>query len=150
MSELLSADFATIVTNLEESDVLVLKLETATSPVPGGGFIDGILPQGRLDFSEEEKAELLTLVNSKPTITVISMGRPPVIPEINAASKAVIADFENEDDIILELIYGQYKPTGKLPIEIPSSMEAVENQFEDVPYDSKDPLYPFGHGLTYE
>ena len=119
-------------------------------PSPGGGILERIFPQGRLDFSEDEKAELLTLVNSKPTITVISMGRPPVIPEINAASKAVIADFENEDDIILELIYGIYEPTGKLPLEIPSSMEAVENQFEDVPYDSKDPLYPFGFGLSFE
>ena len=102
-----------------------------------------------MDFEEEEKAELLALVNSKPTITIMSMGRPPVIPEINAASNAMIADFENEDDIILELIYGKFNPTGKLPIEIPSSMEAVENQMEDMPYDSKDPLYPFGYGLSY-
>jgi len=36
-----------------------------------------------------------------------------------------------------------------LPLEIPSSVEAVTNQKEDMPYDSKDPLYPFGHGLTY-
>jgi beta-glucosidase len=25
----------------------------------------------------------------------------------------------------------------------------VERQREDVPYDSENPLYPFGHGLTY-
>jgi len=28
-------------------------------------------------------------------------------------------------------------------------MEAVERQRADVPYDSENPLYPFGHGLTY-
>jgi beta-glucosidase len=28
-------------------------------------------------------------------------------------------------------------------------MDAVRSQKEDVPHDSKDPLYPFGHGLTY-
>ncbi len=28
-------------------------------------------------------------------------------------------------------------------------MEAVRNQKEDVPYDSKDPLYKFGFGLKY-
>jgi beta-glucosidase len=28
-------------------------------------------------------------------------------------------------------------------------MEAVRNQKEDVPYDSKDPLYKFGFGLNY-
>lgn len=28
--------------------------------------------------------------------------------------------------------------------------EAVRNQKEDVPYDSEDPLFPFGYGLSYE
>ncbi len=61
----------------------------------------------------------------------------------------MIAEFEIEDDIICEMIFGEFSPTGKLPIEIPSSAEAVEKQFEDVPYDSENPLYPFGHGLSY-
>ena len=61
----------------------------------------------------------------------------------------MIADFSSQDDIILDLIFGQFKPTGKLPFELPSSMEAVLQQKEDVPYDSKDPLYPFGFGLEY-
>ena len=39
--------------------------------------------------------------------------------------------------------------TFKLPFELPSSQRAVENQMEDVPYDSKNPLYPYGHGLSY-
>jgi beta-glucosidase len=29
-------------------------------------------------------------------------------------------------------------------------MEAVRNQKEDLPYDSKDPLYKFGFGLSYK
>jgi beta-glucosidase len=28
-------------------------------------------------------------------------------------------------------------------------MEAVRNQKEDLPYDSKDPLFKFGFGLSY-
>jgi len=43
------------------------------------------------------------------------------------------------------MIFGEFSPAGKLPIEIPSSAEAVEKQFEDVPYDSENPLYTFGH-----
>jgi len=30
-----------------------------------------------------------------------------------------------------------------------NAMEAVRNQKEDVPYDSKGPLYKFGFGLSY-
>jgi len=28
-------------------------------------------------------------------------------------------------------------------------MEAVKKQKEDVPYDSENPIFPFGHGLSY-
>jgi beta-glucosidase len=28
-------------------------------------------------------------------------------------------------------------------------MEAVEKQLEDVPYDSENPLFPYGYGLSY-
>jgi beta-glucosidase len=47
------------------------------------------------------------------------------------------------------LVYGKFRPTGRLPFEIPSSMEAVEKQREDVPFDSEKPLYAFGYGLTW-
>tara|TARA_B110000285_G_C14943660_1_gene523279 strand:+ start:671 stop:802 length:132 start_codon:yes stop_codon:yes gene_type:complete len=40
--------------------------------------------------------------------------------------------------------------SGKLPFELPSSWKAVENQKEDVPYDSENPLYRFGYGLSYQ
>jgi hypothetical protein len=40
-------------------------------------------------------------------------------------------------------------PEGSLPFEMPASWEAVLQQKEDVPFDSGDPLFPFGHGLWY-
>ncbi len=145
----LSKIFPQIVEDIDDADFIVQKLLTPSSPPKGGGLLERLIPQGRLDFPEDEKKEILERTNSKPTITVMTILRPSVIPEINAASKAVIADFECQDEIILELILGKFNPTGKLPIEIPSSVEAVENQLEDVPYDSKDPLYPFGYGLSF-
>lgn len=141
--------FPQIVENLDEADVIVQKLQTPSSPPEGGGLLARLIPQGRLDYPEDEKEEILERTNAKPTITVLTITRPTVAPEINVASKAVIADFESQDEIILEMIFGKFNPSGKLPIEMPSSIEAVENQLEDVPYDSKDPLYPFGHGLSY-
>ncbi len=141
--------FPQIVDDIGDADVIVQKLQTPSSPPEGGGLLERLIPQGRLDYPEDEKNEILERTNSKPTITVLTIQRPTVIPEINAASKAVIADFECQDEIILEMIFGKFNPSGKLPIEIPSSVQAVENQLEDVPYDSKDPLYRFGHGLTF-
>jgi beta-glucosidase len=50
----------------------------------------------------------------------------------------------------LDVLFGKAKPEGKLPFELPSSMEAVRRQKADVPYDSENPLFPFGYGLTYD
>ena len=110
-------------------------------------MLEQFFHQGRLHFTEEEKSEHLQLLQSKPTITVMNLERPAVIPEINAATKALIADFDCSDEIILELIFGGFQPNGKLPFELPSSVEAVEKQKEDMPYDSESPLYPFGAGI---
>ena len=72
-----------------------------------------------------------------------------VIPEIAAESAALLANFGASDAAVLDVIFGRFAPSGKLPFELPSSMEAVRKQKEDVPYDSEHPLFPFGYGLTY-
>ena len=53
------------------------------------------------------------------------------------------------DEPLLEVIFGRFNPVGKLPFELPSSMEAVRTQLEDVPFDSENPLFPYGFGLSY-
>jgi beta-glucosidase len=40
-------------------------------------------------------------------------------------------------------------PHGKLPFDLPRSMEAVENSKEDVPFDTENPVFRFGDGLSY-
>ncbi|MEO0340182.1 MAG: glycoside hydrolase family 3 N-terminal domain-containing protein, partial [Bacteroidota bacterium] len=139
-----------IVSSISEADIIVQKLNTPSSPPSGASFLERMIPQGRLDFEPKEKEKILARMAKKPTITVLTITRPPVVPDINAASKAMIANFECQEEIILEMIFGKFNPTGKLPLEIPSSVEAVEQQLEDVPYDSRNPLYSFGHGLSYE
>ena len=60
-----------------------------------------------------------------------------------AAGPEVITSY-----ILADVLFGVRKAEGKLPFELPSSKEAVEKQMEDVPYDSENPLYPFGYGLS--
>ena len=76
------------------------------------------------------------------------LGLPAVIPEINAAAKGLLADFGTSDAAVLDIIFGKAKPGGKLPFELPSTMEVVRSQKDDLPYNSKDPLYKFGFGLS--
>ena len=103
---------------------------------------------GDLDFKGQAKAEILALLQAVPTIVVIYLDRPAVIPEINAAAQAVLGEYGATDAAVLNVIFGKARPEGKLPFELPSSMEAVRHQMEDVPHDSQNPLYPFGFGLS--
>jgi len=85
-----------------------------------------------------------------PTVVDIHLERAAVFPEITATARALFGTFGVDDEVLMQAVFGRFYPTGELPIELPSSMEAVRAQKEDVPYDSEDPLFPFGFGLTYE
>lgn len=51
---------------------------------------------------------------------------------------------------VADALYGETAITGKLPFQIPRSMEQVENQREDLPMDIEDPLYEYGYGIDVE
>ena len=137
------------VTSLENAEVIIAKVKTPNEGVESEYIMEKLMGGGTLDFSKEVIEELLPLFNSKPTILVMNLQRSAVLTKIEGLSKAIIADFDVDEKIILELIQGNFSPTGKLPIELPSSIKAVEEQIEDLPFDSKNPLYKFGHGLSY-
>ena len=50
---------------------------------------------------------------------------------------------------LLDVLTGAASPQGSLPFDLPSSMSAVEANRPDVPFDTSDPLFRFGHGLRY-
>ena len=139
------------VTSIEEADIIIAKLKSPKGEgVEAKSLMQKLLEGGRLDYTKKQLDELIPLFKSKPTVVVVSLQRPAVLTEINNACHAMIADFDVSDDIIFELIFGDFSPTGKLPLQLPSSMESVYEQYEDVPFDLKNALYQYGHGLTYE
>ncbi len=141
-------NYGHVVSSAEDADVVVKRLTTPYDPRTGS-IVERFFHQGRLYYSQEELNEILTLISKKPSITVINLERPAILTEINGASVAMIAEFGTSDEVLAKLLFGKMVPEGKLPFELPSSWEAVKNQKEDVPFDSKDPLYPYGHGLSY-
>ena len=113
------------------------------------GLTENYFHAGDLDFKEPEKSRILTILNQVPTIVAIYLERPAVIPEIAEKSAALLGNFGASDEAVLDIIFGNFTPQGKLPFELPSSMEAVRKQMEDVPHDSENSLFPFGYGLGY-
>jgi beta-glucosidase len=141
--------YAEVVEDPASADFAILRLDAPWYPVDTPNLMAQAFHHGDLDFKGEAKEAILALLNTAPTIVVIYLDRPAVIPEISQAAKCLLADFGASDAAVVEVIFGESAPEGKLPFELPASMEAVQNQKADVPYDSEDPLYPFGFGLSY-
>ena len=139
---------ASVVDRPEDADVAVVRLRTPYEP-RDGNLVEALFHAGALEFGAEELARLIALMRRVPTVVGIYLDRPAVIPELAKAAAALLADFGVSDAALLGLVFGRTTPTGVLPFELPSSMDAVRRQLPDVPYDSEDPLFPFGHGLSY-
>jgi beta-glucosidase len=144
-----AARYAEVVDAPEGADLAILRLDTPWVPVETKNPFALGFHHGDLDFKGEVKAEILTLLKAVPTIVVLYLDRPAVIPEISNTAQALLAEYGATDESVLDVIFGRAGPEGKLPFELPSSMETVRKQKADVPYDSENPLYRFGFGLSY-
>jgi beta-glucosidase len=146
-----AAQYGTVVDDPKQADIAIIRLQTPHYNIPEakGNPIAPMFHFGDLDFKGQQLEDILTLEKTVPAVVDIYLDRPAVIPEINQYAKALFGSYGSSDAALLDVVFGKYKPGGHLPIELPSSMEAVRNQKEDVPYDGKDPLYKFGFGLSY-
>jgi beta-glucosidase len=82
------------------------------------------------------------------TVVVLVTGRPMILDKILPLADAVIAAWlpGTEGEGIADVLFGDYKPTGKLPQSWPKSMAQIPINTGDATYD---PLFAYGFGLTY-
>jgi beta-glucosidase len=82
-----------------------------------------------------------------PVITILISGRPMIINSELHNSDALFAAWlpGTEADGIAELLFGNYEPTGKLPMTWQKSMDDIPMNYGDVDYD---PLFEYGFGIT--
>jgi beta-glucosidase len=130
-------------------DAEVALIRTPAPYEPRSGPLENYFHAGRLDFSPAELTPLLALAAAVPTVIAIYLDRPAVIPELASAARALIADFGARDTAVLRAVFGDVSPAGRLPFELPGSVAEVEKQRSDVPRDTADPLFGFGHGLSF-
>ena len=149
MNTEVAAKYGTVVKTPTEADFAIIRLKTPWAPVDTKNSMARQFHHGDLDFKGAKKDSIIQLLKTVPTIVDIYLDRPAVIPEISELSKGLFVNYGASDAALLDVVFGKAKPMGKLPFELPASMEAVRKQKEDVPYDSEKPLYKFGFGLSY-
>ena len=86
--------------------------------------------------------------NGKPVVAILLSGRPIIIEPILDKCTAFIAAWlpGTEGAGVTDVLFGDYKPTGKLPHTWPKNMKQVPINIGDSEYA---PLFKFGFGLTY-
>ena len=148
--------FGVVVKKPSEADVIVMYIHTVFNGNQESGlnrvfdnFLSTLFPNGDLNFNDAIKTKIKNYSKNKKLIIVVDLNRPAILEDIKKSSAALIGTFGVLDEIIFEGIFGEFNPSGKLPFEIPSSMESVENQKEDLPDDTLDPTYEYGYGISY-
>jgi beta-glucosidase len=82
-----------------------------------------------------------------PVITVLLSGRPLILGPALDQSDALLAAWlpGSEGEGVADVLFGDYKPTGRLPRIWPRNMDEVAGQKTA----AARPLFPYGFGLTY-
>ena len=148
--------FGNVVNSPSEADVIIMYIHTVFNGNQESGinrifdnFLSKLFPNGDLMFENDINDKVDEYSKQKELIVIVDLNRPAILDHIKKSSSGLIGTFGVSDQIIFEGIYGSFNPTGKLPFEIPSSMEEVLNQKEDLPDDTINPTYEFGYGISY-
>jgi len=143
-----AAGYGEVVTDPAQANLAILRLSTPYERRPGR--FESFFHAGPLDFDPGRLAEILRLLAAVPTVVAIHLERPAVIPEISAAAGALLAVFGASDAALLDVVFGRSEPRGRLPVQLPRSMDEVRRGRPDVPRESSDPLFDYGDGLSLD
>ncbi|MBO4901613.1 MAG: beta-glucosidase BglX [Lachnospiraceae bacterium] len=152
-------------TKAKRADVCVMLLGEHPAHSGEGGS------RGDIRIPKPQRKLLKEIAKVNPNIvTVLFHGRPLDIRGVDRRSKAVLAAWFpgiEGGNAVARLLFGESAPSGKLAMSFPYNVAQVpvhydhfttarafngditnrfQSRYLDIP---NDPLYPFGHGLTY-
>ena len=152
----IATEFGKLVGNIEDADIVIMYIHTVFNGNQESGlnrafdnFLSTLFPNGDLNFNDEILSKVRNYSAEKDLIVVVDLNRPAILASIKDNVSGLIGTFGVEDRVIFEGLYGEFNPSGKLPFDIPSSMESVLNQKEDLPDDALNPTYRYGYGSSY-
>nr|WP_244543105.1 beta-glucosidase BglX [Cellulophaga fucicola] len=159
------SEFEEAITIAKQADVVVMVLGEH-------GFQSGeARSRTNIDLPgvQQELLEAVYAVN-KNIVLVLNNGRPLTIPWADKHIPAIVEAWHlgtQSGNAVAQVLYGDYNPSGKLPMTFPRSVGQVPIYYNhkntgrpttdnpDIVFwshyidESNTPLYPFGHGLSY-
>ncbi|MER5353246.1 glycoside hydrolase family 3 N-terminal domain-containing protein [Kitasatospora sp. NPDC002551] len=138
-----AARYGTVVERPEDADLAVLRL--ATPYEKRAGLLEQAFHSGSLEFEPAEAARVAALAAAVPTAVVAQLERPAVLTPLAPHAALLVGEFGASDEVVLDAVLGRAPMTGSLPFDLPRSDAAVDAAREDVPFDTADPLFRFGH-----
>lgn len=142
-----AAAYGDVVDSPADADVIVVRLKAPYEQRPS--VFENFFHSGSLDFPEEVLAHLRELAAHAPLVVDVFADRPAILEPVAEVAAAVTVNWGASTEALLDVLSGRFAPQGRLPFDLPRSMAAVEASRPDVPFDTADPLFRFGHGLTY-
>ncbi len=149
----------------QQSDVIVAAVgESRGMSHESSSRTDLNLPANQRELIKALKA------TGKPLVLVLMNGRPLTLLEENEQADAILETWFSGTEggnAIADVLFGDYNPSGKLPISFPRSVGQIPTYYNHLtigrPFtpgkpgnytsqyfdDTTGPLYPFGYGLSY-
>jgi beta-glucosidase len=114
-------------------------------------YAEGIGDRADLSLDKEDLAAIANVKKAGiPVVVILVAGRPMIIGEALPQADAFIAAFlpGTEGQGIADVLFGDFKPTGKLSFSWPKSMDQLPMNANG-PKGRYDPLFRLGYGLRY-
>lgn len=141
-------------TSPQDADVIIVKVEAPFAVHRGAGTFFKGRHEGTLAYAGADNANELALIRKladtgKPVIVLAHLDRAAIVREYDDLVAAIVIDFGVADVDLLGVVFGLNHPRGRLPFDLPDTMEQVDHQKSDTPGDLGTIRYPRGTGLAW-
>jgi beta-glucosidase len=112
-------------------------------------YAEGVGDREDLSLAAEDAEALERMKGAGiPVVVLLVSGRPLIINDALAKADAFVAAWlpGTEGQGVADVLFGDYRPTGKLSVSWPRSMAQIPINVGDRDYD---PLFRYGYGLTF-
>ncbi|MFD9700152.1 glycoside hydrolase family 3 protein [Lentzea sp. NPDC059081] len=141
-----AARLGTVVSTPEEADLALVRLMAPFDP-RADLFLESWFHQGSLEFQPGLASRLARIAAVCPLVVDVTLDRPAVLTPLLPIVSTLVVSYGTTDEALADALSGVIPPEGRLPFDLPRSMEQVRQHSEDVA-GYEDPLFPFGHGVS--